>query len=342
VLANKAGTWTVWTRPYPGLKGTVGPGYVGRALLRDGTRLCEGDTTPVGTSGNDPRWQGIGGVGWHHFRAIPSDDPNIWNKGWDFASHRIAALPDPFGVTDCRVTHLLSTADLVQLKVEVDFVDRYSHADGKRVMLASYDYKLTADALAVSVTMTQFPDGEDSGPAAFVKEPKLLVGVAPKVGGGAVFDGLDVLDAAGKRLGIHHALQIGDPSKKTLQLGHARRDTLRLNAKGWNLDVRAQAADRLSAGRPWAGSEFGLDAWAAAANGRPSFFPEPCPAYCLQGPGKSLTRNWEVAKRPKEPQVGLMFHGWEGGYGLPDCLCCARAFQPGESWSALLTVGVRR
>jgi hypothetical protein len=61
---------------------------------------------------------------------------------------------------------------------------------------------------------------------------------------------------------------------------------------------------------------------------------------CLQGPGGTLSRNWEIAKRGDAP-ISLMLHAWEGGTGLPDCLACARAFGPAsESCTAYLSVSL--
>jgi hypothetical protein len=81
-----------------------------------------------------------------------------------------------------------------------------------------------------------------------------------------------------------------------------------------------------------------MDAWAQAANSRAVFEPSPCSAYCRQGPGSTLTRQWEVAKRGTEPCVEVMLHAWEGGSGVPDCLCCARSFVPGEARTSFLSV----
>jgi hypothetical protein len=33
-----------------------------------------------------------------------------------------------------------------------------------------------------------------------------------------------------------------------------------------------------------------------------------------------------------------MFHGWEGGSGLPDCLCAARAFKTGNRWTNYFSI----
>ena len=75
--------------------------------------------------------------------------------------------------------------------------------------------------------------------------------------------------------------------------------------------------------------------WARAADEREPYAPGPCGAYCLED-GK-LRGRWELAKHPEQPGVELMLHGWEGGTGLPDCLCAARPFEPGETWTAYLS-----
>jgi hypothetical protein len=41
---------------------------------------------------------------------------------------------------------------------------------------------------------------------------------------------------------------------------------------------------------------------------------------------------------PDAPGVELMLHAWEGGSGLPDCLCCAREFVEREEYVTFLSV----
>ena len=87
---------------------------------------------------------------------------------------------------------------------------------------------------------------------------------------------------------------------------------------------------------PWCGSGVGFDGWAEAAQRRPAYS-DVGRSYCLAG-GARLRRRWEVASRSDDPGVSCLFHAWEGGSGLSDCLDASRAFgPPGETWSLIAT-----
>jgi hypothetical protein len=86
---------------------------------------------------------------------------------------------------------------------------------------------------------------------------------------------------------------------------------------------------------PWYGSGAGLDGWAQAAQGRLAYSQLSAP-YCLARSG--LRRRWEVAARTENPALSCLFHGWEGGSGLTDCMDASRTFGPaGETWSLVAT-----
>ena len=111
------------------------------------------------------------------------------------------------------------------------------------------------------------------------------------------------------------------------------------------LEVHAEAIGDGDVRQPWENAPFGLDQWAVLSNAREQLEPcEPNEAYCLQGPGKTLTRQWEVARwgsagrnslpPADKPQNGVMLHASEGGSGYPDCRCCYRRFgEAGESFA---------
>jgi hypothetical protein len=125
-------------------------------MRADGFRLCDG-VISAALSMNDPRWQGVGGVGWDHFRdlpGVPNTEPEIWTKGWELLAHRKAG-PDPFGVSTCRVLvdPYVTPSGEARASFEVDFVDRYSAAAGKRVMCVRYDYIFGAAEMKCWITI---------------------------------------------------------------------------------------------------------------------------------------------------------------------------------------------
>jgi len=338
VFSNGDGTFAVWKQTTAGPGGTqVGPGYIGRATMRDGTRVCEG-FVPASLSANDPRWGGIGGVGWHHFRA--NGEPDIWNRGWDFVPHRA----DRGWV---EVSPYVNAAGEVRASFKAEWRDGYEEL----VMSARYDYIVDDSQVKAWVTVRQHAGA--AGPPPFAKEPKLCVGVAPNVAGGFRPTHLDVLNGQStvvRTVDLANDPKLQDPTSGTVQLGQTTgRVRLRFRSAVRNFNVVARASQEPAYGadgRPtsygqradWWGAPYGMDRWAQLANGRAEFEPSPCAAYCRQGAGGTLTRQWEVAKRGTEPCVEVMLHAWEGGSGVPDCLCCARAFEPGEAWTSFLSV----
>ncbi|MDQ4029778.1 MAG: hypothetical protein M3168_01920 [Actinomycetota bacterium] len=353
LLANRDGSFTVWKQIAAGDGGrVVGPGYLGRMELADGTVVCDGFVEP-NVSCNDPHFQGLAAFAWHHYRDLP-DEPEIWNRGWELRCF-MECGDDPFGVRQARavVPPYVNAAGQVRLSVALDFVDRYSDREGKRVMEARYDYIVEDSCIRLWVTATQQPDGTDSGPRPFVKEPKLALGL-----GGATYrpNSLDVLDAEStllRAIDLINEPRLQNPRKGTVQIHFDMRTRLRFSDGTRVLDVVGRASETPtygSDGRPtdygarhsWEGAPFGFDRWASLANARDEFAPEPCRPYCKQGRGRGgepgLTRQWELAKFGDEPYTEIMLHAWEGGSGLPDCLCCAKAFAPGERHTAFLSL----
>ena len=208
-------------------------------------------------------------------------------------------------------------------------------------MTVRHDYLVEKLSVRIWVTFTQRWQG--TGFPAFIKEPKLTLGfVAP-------FERVEVYDTAGNAVQTSDLTTIRNPAKHTLQLRRPTRARVRLLPA--DVNVLACACDqhrfepagrvkRYGVRKPWVGSGRGLDAWAEAANDRQVFEQTNTKPYCLQGPGGTLSRNWEIAKVDDAP-MSLMLHGWEGGSGLPDCLGCARAFgADGERWTAFLCVSL--
>jgi len=224
----------------------------------------------------------------------------------------------------------------VRLSLESDFADVY-----ETVMSVRHDYIVEAPCLRVWVTFRQRWAG--GGFPAFLKEPKLTIGFA------AAFETVELYDAADSVQLSADLTALRNPAKHTLQLRPQTRARVRFLPADVHLIACAAdqhsvlpsgAVKRYGTRKLWVGSGRGLDGWAEAANGRQIFEQTNTKPYCLQGPNGTLSRNWEIAKRDEAP-ASVMLHGWEGGYGLPDCLACARAFgASGESWTAYLCVAL--
>jgi hypothetical protein len=274
---------------------------------------------PGFVSANDPACGGLLVPAWHHFRA--NGEPNIWNRGWEINPLRAGK----FGAENgrCVMEPNRNRAGDYRVSFEVDFRDHYGP-----VMRVRHDYTISPTKLTCWVTFATTWNG--SSFPAFVKEPKLVCSFR------APFQQASVYDSAGRLLGRHDLTKITDPAVHSEQLRSALRRRVRLTPGGIVVaGYSAQGGRRTPTG--WVGSGLGLDGWAVASNGRRPFEPGHDAAYCAQGPGGTLTRNWEIAKRGTD-QVSLMLHAWEGGSGLPDCLGCARALRPGDSWTAYVTI----
>jgi hypothetical protein len=360
-IGNDDGWFVIWKQITTDANGLiVGPGYIGRVIFRsDGKKLVEGFTDDT-LALNDTRQQGLGLVGWHHHRRVPNET-NIWNKSWNMDVHRDADGPTRggYGVSASRVVvpPYVNASGECRCSFEVDLVDPWTSAEGKRISLIRYDYIVDSSQVKCWVTWTQQPDGADSGPPVFVKEPKITFSMCPPDGNGARLRYFDLFTDTGAALVSGLDMNtIGDPSKHTQQLGYDKRCRARFYeaGEGWYFNIvgRANGAPVYgSDGKPssygsrtnWEGAGYGMDQWAVNANSRAHFDDSVCPAYCLQGPldaggNKTLTRQWELVKDPTLTQCEFHMHAWEGGYGTPDCLCCARAFKPGEKWATYLSM----
>lgn len=358
VFANDDGTFTVWKNiTYDG-GNVVGPGYIGRVIHRNnGNRLTEGFVSPS-VSANDPRIQGLGFPAWHHYRQNPNE-PDIWNKGWEMKGNMdAAAFGGEFGISSSEilVAPYKDDGGTIRASFQSNFVDVFSVREGKRIMTVRFDYLVNDSNLRLWITYTQFPDGLDAGPKPFIKEPKAVCGVAPNQTDRYPARILDVLHSSGsllRSIDLKNDPKLQDPTRGTVQVGFGGRARMRFfdEAKATYFNIVGRASTNLvydANNRPinygsrmnWEGANYGLDKWASLANARAEFDSSVCAAYCKQGgagePG--LTRQWEVAKRGGEPQTSVMFHAWEGGSGLPDCLCCAKAFVPGEKWTLFFSM----
>lgn len=342
-FTNDDGTYYVWKNvTNDGTGKLVGPGYLGHAYSSgSGKRVTEGFVAPtVGV--NDPRIQGFGIAAWHHFRNIPNE-PYIWNKGWELRGNRLPDPADPFGVSGCDIpfTPYADANGNIRASFGVNFVDRFAAAAGKRCMSVRYDYIFEPSDVKMWVTFKVMPDGDDGGPQMFVKEPKINFSTGPNFSDGYKPNALSIFDGSSNELRLIDLIndpKLQDPTTGTVQVGFDNRVRARFydGSEYWNIVARgnnpliydnAEKVSGYGTRANWEGGGLGLDAWAHSANGRAELDSTVCASYCKQGGGgeAGLTRQWEVAKRHAEPNVQIMFHGWEGGSGLPDCLCCAKA-----------------
>jgi hypothetical protein len=179
---------------------------------------------------------------------------------------------------------------------------------------------------------------DGTGPAVFVKEPKLTChSIGPS--GGPRYRYLSVYSPEGDALLTSFDIwSLPSPPVHTKQLPYTKRCRLVFADESGQHPLTAVIMGYGPQGRtPWHGGD-GLDAWARDANGWERLLPN-CKAYCLQGPrdaqgNPTLSRKWELGRwasdgansppHPGMPQVGVGLHAWEGGVGPPDCLCASR------------------
>jgi hypothetical protein len=339
-FVNDDGSWWVWKNhtSFAGGK-NVGPGYVGRMVRADGKVIVD-DTVNVSHIINEPRAGGLGCFGIHAARA--NGEADVYNRTWDVTGRR----NDTLGIKSSSVIvppYLSADGLSIRASFGVVLGDGY----GELVKLR-YDYLCEASCLKQWVTAETLYNG--ALPSAFVKEPKIVCGIGPTTANGIVYTKADVFDSASVAVRPQIDLpSIGDPTVNTVQLGQNARVRVRLRAGTsdyFNVVAEANTAmtydpvtlkvTNYGTRSVWEGSTVGLDKWAQASNGR-TVFENTGGAYCLQGPGSTLTRQWEIARRPAEPECGIMFHAWEGGSGYPDCLKCYRAYGPvGEKYTTFM------
>jgi hypothetical protein len=334
VLVNEDGEWSVW-RGFAQLANGrhVGPGYVGQYTHGSG-RVVVDDTLHGVRTLNDPVSGGLGAF------AVAVALRNEWfprepyNYCWDITERMNGqpAAPPPnvqgFGVLGFAVTRgPRRLADRVHLACATRL-----GAHGVHLLTVLRDYEVRRTSLRCRTRIRV----EEAAAGWFVKEPKLVAHSIGPPTAAPPYTHVDVFDPLGNLLLRRDLTTLPDPAVGTQQIGHDGRWRCRFGAEdeGWNFNLVAEAANvETWDAEPWESANGGLDLWAARSNARERL--EPCEAdeaYCLQGPGRTLTRQWECARwrDPARPQVGIMLHGWEGGTGYPDCRCTYRAAAPGE------------
>ena len=361
IFWNAAGAWSIWKAFTwnAGRTACVGPGYIGRVRAPDGSLVVDdfyahgGSQSDWGTI-NDPRAGGLGCFGFHVARRNGQPDPV--NYTWDVTGRHEAKSRFGYGVSRARVARSprrvgSGDEERIEASFEVSFTDGEAAGAGVALAVVRYDYAFYARVVTCDVTVAT-GGGAHLGTPAFVKEPKLVChALGSTAPGSPVYRNLQVLTVASERLLASDVWSLPSPNVKTLQLPQDRRARCRFDdpvRPHLTLEVLGQALGDDGTRMPWEGAAAGLDRWAQLSNERERLEPcQPDEAYCLQGPRKTLTRQWEVARwastgagsppPPSRPQTGVMLHAWEGGSGYPDCRCCFRAFGPeGEAFRASL------
>jgi hypothetical protein len=337
VLVNDDGEWSLW-RSFTHIAGGghVGPGYIGH--YKDaGGRILVDDTVHQVKTLNDPVSGGLGAFGLEVAQRNEWFPRQPYNYCWDITERMDGrpGTPAPhvqgFGVLGFDVLapprRLEGPGDAVYLACATRL-----GAHGVHLVTVRRDYEVRKSSVRCRTRIRV----ETAFRGWFVKEPKIVAhSLGPPVAG-RPYTTLDVFDAPGNRLLRRDLTTLSDPNVKTQQIGQDGRWRCRFQAGDDTRDfnVVAEAANVATwDAESWEGGNGGLDLWAARSNGRePLERCEDDEAYCLQGPGGTLTRQWESARwrDPARPQVGVMFHGWEGGSGYPDCRCTYRAVVPGE------------
>lgn len=171
----------------------------------------------------------------------------------------------------------------------------------------SYDF-LDQEVLA-TVTITPYPN-----PTLLLKEPKLVFN------GWRGYTDVVALDAKANRLGQWRLDDYPDPRKKTIQVGSTKRAAyvlLQPNQPGVRIYMSPgqwapwyNAADLAP---PPSDQAIAYDGTVVAA-----------PDYCLLH--NHLKQQTEITHWKQWNVAGIMNHGWEGGYGAPDCWNAFRSY----------------
>lgn len=341
LFTNSDGVWTVYKNftSFAGGK-FVGPGYIAKFVRPDGKVVVD-DTVNSISNINDPKTGGLGCFGWQHARA--NGEPLVFNRTWDITGRLNGVGGMGISTSSVKVAPYLSADGAsIRCSFEIIFRDGYD----ANMMRVRYDYLFMDSCVKQWVTVTQLWDG--SGFPAYVKEPKIVCSVSPQAVNNMIFTKADVFDSNSAIVRPQIVLaEIGDPTVNTIQLGQDSRVRVRFSDASYYFNIVAEANSPLTYTADekvsnygvrglWEANVSGLDRWAQLSNTRP-VFENSGGAYCLQGPGNTLTRQWEITARPAGPEADVMFHAWEGGSGYTDCLKCSRAFGPqGESFSTYL------
>lgn len=312
-------TWSIWDQPTQLGDRMMPAGCVG--MVKEGGSVLVDAAAPPLMSANDPSCGGLGFVGWHHYRDVPG--ANIWDKGGDLHLRRVGG----FGVE----SSLCSSKPALKDGAIWSGYSQTIRDNWGTVARVDHAYRFSGSGMQSWITLAMLPT---DGPAVYVKEPKVTVGIA------AHYDKLTVSAGNGDLLTSVLLPNLTDPAKATRQLPQDLRHTLTFTGDSPSLSVVAAGAVRQYQPRQvWENASCGFDRWAQIANTQTPLKPISA-SYCRQGGNNTLSRKWEVAKRSSSPKVQVMLHAWEGGTGYPDCLDCFLRWLPGQSFTAYVSARV--
>lgn len=209
---NAQGYWTIFKGCFgPAAHGgsdvTVGPGYVARLVLRDGTVVTDDEHRAGGL--NQPGNGGIGAFGFHDARktgsafdpgaAWPIDGRRCAHDDWGrLPGGGLGSVDSGIGVVGARLVDPPTVAILPdgsaegRVTIDVGFADNRM-LDGSPMLVVRYRYAITRERVDAQLTVIELcPFGRCGWGRAFLKEPKLVAAVT---GGG--YTRMSVLDAGG-------------------------------------------------------------------------------------------------------------------------------------------------
>jgi hypothetical protein len=338
VFTNEDGTWHVWLNHTlnPRTGAVVGPGHLGRVVAADGALIVD-DFFHGDPNLNDGRNGGLGSFGCHIARKN-EHFPNgyVWNYTWNLTA-RMNARSNGFGIS--RVLLLdgprVDGRGVGRLTVASELTDMYSYP--KPIILLRHTYLFYSKRVEQQIDVAAAWDG--TGPALFVKEPKLTCHSVGPVGGPR-YRYFSVYSREGDVLLDEFDIwSLPDPMVHIKQIPQKRRCRLVFSDEFGRHPLTVVMMGYGPGGRAVWHDGPGLDRWARDANGSERLLTK-CNAYCLQGPldrqgNRTLSRKWELGRwasgragsepDPEKPHAGAAMHAWEGGIGPPDCHCATRA-----------------
>jgi hypothetical protein len=328
-LVNGGGVWTVLKQRQERDGLAAGPGYVSRLETHEGALVVDDMVDAKLGTLNHPAAGGLGAYGHHHARRVPDQFPGApYNFCWDVT----VRSPSPFEAAARVVAPPAQPSlELATLAIEVTLRDLW-----ESVAAVTYRYQVKPGQVRCRVVVRSLATVRPDVGAAFVKEPKVAVSLAPN-GGTVAYDLIDVYDRSGGLIRQIDLTNMPDPRRGTTHLGQPQRGRLRFRGGVGTPEFNVTFLG--SHGGRWHGAARGIDAWALASEERERLIDEG-KHYCLDGQ-RRLSRRWEVTKFPKQTAVDAMAIGWTGGTGAYDCFCAYRAFGPvGETWGTTLVYEV--
>lgn len=279
--------WTILKQFHSG----KGPCYISDVReLKSPWRQLLSDSFLNGHTINDPLNGGAFGFGF--IAARPPDPPapdTFWNWAWEVTTRLRGG---GFGVANPKV----------RVEEEKVYATCMLNVLGLPDMVLTWAYSFHGDKAICELVASPFAPHYPL----WIKEPKIVVN------GLRDYKVLQVQDERGQLLGRTRPLDYyKDPRKSTMQIWHPHRYAYLLSGGTYSAKVTYDRA---------------LELWMDEANRQPAMSPNairidgsygPAAAYCL-GPN-GLKCQTEVPRWADRNVCGLSLHGWEGGYGAPDC-----------------------